>query len=132
MFFLNSVHSRTEYNVTYLVWLHRDISNEESHSPDFLQLTHFINSSKPFFPSLNFAIFTMRMLCSMISKGPSQRHCQSLCLPRSLCVSPFSQQVKLSSPDYIDCDREKVLEDFLKRIECYELNYEPLDDKLDR
>ncbi|KAM7045247.1 6-phosphofructo-2-kinase/fructose-2,6-bisphosphatase 1 isoform 5-T5 [Molossus nigricans] len=41
------------------------------------------------------------------------------------------KQVKLSSPDYIDCDREKVLEDFLKRIECYELNYEPLDDKLD-
>lgn len=68
----------------------------------------------------------------MISKGPSQGHCQSLCLPRSLCPSPFSQQVKLGSPDYIDCDREKVLEDFLKRIQCYELNYQPLDDELDR
>ncbi|XP_047391122.1 6-phosphofructo-2-kinase/fructose-2,6-bisphosphatase 1 isoform X5 [Sciurus carolinensis] len=41
------------------------------------------------------------------------------------------KQVKLSSPDYIDCDREKVLEDFLKRIECYEVNYQPLDDELD-
>ncbi|XP_005860956.2 PREDICTED: 6-phosphofructo-2-kinase/fructose-2,6-bisphosphatase 1 isoform X1 [Myotis brandtii] len=41
------------------------------------------------------------------------------------------KQVKLGSPDYIDCDREKVLEDFLKRIECYELNYQPLDDELD-
>ncbi|XP_044090395.1 6-phosphofructo-2-kinase/fructose-2,6-bisphosphatase 1 isoform X1 [Neovison vison] len=41
------------------------------------------------------------------------------------------RQVKLGSPDYIDCDREKVLEDFLKRIECYEVNYQPLDDELD-
>ncbi|XP_049499208.1 6-phosphofructo-2-kinase/fructose-2,6-bisphosphatase 1 [Panthera uncia] len=41
------------------------------------------------------------------------------------------RQVKLGSPDYIDCDREKVLEDFLKRIECYEINYQPLDDELD-
>ncbi|KAM5195087.1 6-phosphofructo-2-kinase/fructose-2,6-bisphosphatase 1 isoform 2-T4 [Hipposideros larvatus] len=41
------------------------------------------------------------------------------------------RQVKLSSPDYIDCDRENVLEDFLKRIECYEVNYQPLDDELD-
>ncbi|XP_047554055.1 6-phosphofructo-2-kinase/fructose-2,6-bisphosphatase 1 [Lutra lutra] len=41
------------------------------------------------------------------------------------------RQVKLGSPDYIDCDREKVLEDFLKRLECYEVNYQPLDDELD-
>nr|XP_020140751.1 6-phosphofructo-2-kinase/fructose-2,6-bisphosphatase 1 isoform X4 [Microcebus murinus] len=41
------------------------------------------------------------------------------------------RQVKLGSPDYIGCDQEKVLEDFLKRIECYEVNYQPLDDELD-
>ncbi|CAO2624540.1 6-phosphofructo-2-kinase/fructose-2,6-bisphosphatase 1 [Lemmus lemmus] len=41
------------------------------------------------------------------------------------------KQVKLGSPDYIDCDKEKVLEDFLKRIECYEINYQPLDEELD-
>ncbi|XP_006163539.1 6-phosphofructo-2-kinase/fructose-2,6-bisphosphatase 1 isoform X4 [Tupaia chinensis] len=41
------------------------------------------------------------------------------------------RQVKLGSPDYIDCDREKVLEDFLKRIQCYEVNYQPLDEELD-
>uniref|UniRef100_A0A8C9I248 6-phosphofructo-2-kinase/fructose-2,6-biphosphatase 1 n=1 Tax=Piliocolobus tephrosceles TaxID=591936 RepID=A0A8C9I248_9PRIM len=41
------------------------------------------------------------------------------------------RQVKLGSPDYVDCDREKVLEDFLKRIECYEVNYQPLDEELD-
>ncbi|KAM3911961.1 6-phosphofructo-2-kinase/fructose-2,6-bisphosphatase 1 isoform 2-T2 [Leptodactylus fuscus] len=40
-------------------------------------------------------------------------------------------QVKLSSPDYKDCDREKVVEDFLKRIECYQMTYEPLHDDLD-
>ena len=49
-----------------------------------------------------------------------------------MVLSSFFQQVKLGSPDYIDCDREKVLEDFLKRIECYEVNYQPLDDELDR
>ncbi|XP_072287230.1 6-phosphofructo-2-kinase/fructose-2,6-bisphosphatase 1 isoform X4 [Pyxicephalus adspersus] len=40
-------------------------------------------------------------------------------------------QVKLSSPDYIGCDRDKVVEDFLKRIECYQMYYEPLHDDLD-
>ncbi|XP_045146569.1 6-phosphofructo-2-kinase/fructose-2,6-bisphosphatase 1 isoform X2 [Echinops telfairi] len=42
------------------------------------------------------------------------------------------RQVKLGSPDYRDCDREEVLQDFLKRIECYEVNYQPLDEELDR
>uniref|UniRef100_A0A2I3T9L6 6-phosphofructo-2-kinase/fructose-2,6-biphosphatase 1 n=2 Tax=Pan TaxID=9596 RepID=A0A2I3T9L6_PANTR len=48
-------------------------------------------------------------------------------------ISPAQtpKKVKLGSPDYIDCDREKVLEDFLKRIECYEVNYQPLDEELD-
>nr|XP_034370202.1 6-phosphofructo-2-kinase/fructose-2,6-bisphosphatase 1-like isoform X1 [Arvicanthis niloticus] len=41
------------------------------------------------------------------------------------------RQVKLDSPDYVDCDKEKAMEDFLKRIECYEINYQPLDEKLD-
>ncbi|KAM8753094.1 6-phosphofructo-2-kinase/fructose-2,6-bisphosphatase 1 isoform 2-T2 [Rhynchonycteris naso] len=54
----------------------------------------------------------------------------------SICKDPGIiaeniRQVKLGSPDYMNCDREKVLEDFLKRIECYELNYQPLDDELD-
>ncbi|XP_051790118.1 6-phosphofructo-2-kinase/fructose-2,6-bisphosphatase-like isoform X3 [Erpetoichthys calabaricus] len=41
-------------------------------------------------------------------------------------------QVKLTSPDYKDCDKEKVVEDFLKRIECYKINYTPLHDEYDR
>ncbi|XP_041429153.1 6-phosphofructo-2-kinase/fructose-2,6-bisphosphatase isoform X2 [Xenopus laevis] len=40
-------------------------------------------------------------------------------------------EVKLSSPDYKDCDREKVVEDFLKRIDCYSMYYQPLHDDLD-
>lgn len=52
--------------------------------------------------------------------------------PHIYLLPTFSQQVKLGSPDYIDCDKEKVLEDFLKRIECYEINYQPLDEELDR
>ncbi|KAJ8370129.1 hypothetical protein SKAU_G00101570 [Synaphobranchus kaupii] len=41
-------------------------------------------------------------------------------------------QVKLSSPDYKDCDKEEALVDFLKRIECYKLTYVPLDEEIDR
>ncbi|KAL7988197.1 hypothetical protein Chor_007116 [Crotalus horridus] len=42
------------------------------------------------------------------------------------------KQVKLTSPDYKDCNRDEVVEDFLKRIECYQKTYQPLDDELDR
>ncbi|XP_069581933.1 6-phosphofructo-2-kinase/fructose-2,6-bisphosphatase-like isoform X3 [Brachyistius frenatus] len=42
------------------------------------------------------------------------------------------KQVKLSSPDYVDCDKEEAVTDFLKRIECYKLTYVPLDDTKDR
>lgn len=39
----------------------------------------------------------------------------------------FSKDVKVSSPDYPERDRESVMEDFLKRIECYKVTYQPLD-----
>ncbi|KAM7404176.1 hypothetical protein PAMP_011547 [Pampus punctatissimus] len=39
------------------------------------------------------------------------------------------KQVKLSSPDYVNCDKEEAVTDFLKRIECYKMTYVPLDDK---
>ncbi|KPP70597.1 6-phosphofructo-2-kinase/fructose-2,6-bisphosphatase-like, partial [Scleropages formosus] len=42
------------------------------------------------------------------------------------------KQVKLSSPDYKDCDKDEAVEDFLKRIECYKTTYVPLDDDMDR
>ncbi|XP_015279743.1 PREDICTED: 6-phosphofructo-2-kinase/fructose-2,6-bisphosphatase 1 isoform X2 [Gekko japonicus] len=40
-------------------------------------------------------------------------------------------QVKLTSPDYKDCNRDEVVDDFLKRIECYQKTYQPIDDELD-
>lgn len=42
------------------------------------------------------------------------------------------QQVKLGSPDYIDCNTEEAIQDFMKRIKCYENSYQPLDENLDR
>uniref|UniRef100_A0A4W5LSF6 6-phosphofructo-2-kinase/fructose-2,6-biphosphatase 1 n=1 Tax=Hucho hucho TaxID=62062 RepID=A0A4W5LSF6_9TELE len=40
--------------------------------------------------------------------------------------------VKVSSPDYLNCDKDEALADFLKRIECYKQTYVPLDDEKDR
>lgn len=42
------------------------------------------------------------------------------------------QQVKLGSPDYTNCNTEEAVEDFMKRIKCYENSYETLDEVLDR
>ncbi|KAK0146802.1 6-phosphofructo-2-kinase/fructose-2,6-bisphosphatase [Merluccius polli] len=55
----------------------------------------------------------------------------------SICEDPEIiaeniKQVKLSSPDYVDCDKEEAVADFLKRIECYKVAYTPLDDDKDR
>uniref|UniRef100_A0A4W4EEQ8 6-phosphofructo-2-kinase/fructose-2,6-bisphosphatase 2 n=1 Tax=Electrophorus electricus TaxID=8005 RepID=A0A4W4EEQ8_ELEEL len=36
-------------------------------------------------------------------------------------------EVKVSSPDYPEAHRERVMDDFLKRIECYQVTYQPLD-----
>lgn len=35
--------------------------------------------------------------------------------------------MKVSSPDYPETHRERVMDDFLKRIECYKVTYQPLD-----
>lgn len=47
-----------------------------------------------------------------------------------MCVG--EQQVKLGSPDYTDCNTEEAIQDFMKRIKCYENSYQPLDENLDR
>uniref|UniRef100_G3NFY5 6-phosphofructo-2-kinase/fructose-2,6-bisphosphatase 2 n=1 Tax=Gasterosteus aculeatus aculeatus TaxID=481459 RepID=G3NFY5_GASAC len=49
----------------------------------------------------------------------------------SLCDDP--DVIKFQTPDYPERDRESVMEDFLKRIECYKVTYKPLDpDEHDR
>lgn len=40
--------------------------------------------------------------------------------------------MKLSSPDYENCNKDEVVEDFLKRIECYKMTYVSLDEEKDR
>ncbi|XP_067227671.1 6-phosphofructo-2-kinase/fructose-2,6-bisphosphatase 1 isoform X4 [Chanodichthys erythropterus] len=41
-------------------------------------------------------------------------------------------QVKLSSPDYENYDKEEALVDFLNRIDCYKMSYVSLDEEKDR
>lgn len=49
------------------------------------------------------------------------------------CPFVVLQEVKISSPDYKDCNSAEAMEDFMKRINCYEASYQPLDpDKCDR
>ncbi|KAM9467979.1 6-phosphofructo-2-kinase/fructose-2,6-bisphosphatase 3 [Clarias gariepinus] len=56
----------------------------------------------------------------------------------SLCDDPNViatniMEVKVSCPDYQDCNKTDAVEDFQKRIECYKANYQPLDpDDYDR
>ncbi|XP_024148081.1 6-phosphofructo-2-kinase/fructose-2,6-bisphosphatase 2 isoform X2 [Oryzias melastigma] len=50
----------------------------------------------------------------------------------SLCDDPDViaeniMEVKVSSPDYPESGSDSVMEDFLKRIECYKVTYQPLD-----
>ena len=43
------------------------------------------------------------------------------------------QEVKVSCPDYQDCNKNDAMLDFQKRIECYKAAYQPLDpDRYDR
>lgn len=51
----------------------------------------------------------------------------------SMFLDSLEQEVKVSSPDYPERHRERVMDDFLKRIECYKVTYQPLDpDDYDR
>ncbi|XP_069499666.1 6-phosphofructo-2-kinase/fructose-2,6-bisphosphatase 4 isoform X5 [Ambystoma mexicanum] len=55
----------------------------------------------------------------------------------SICVDPEVitaniVQVKLSSPDYLDCSNDEATDDFMKRIECYKNSYETLSESLDK
>ncbi|NXP41581.1 F263 bisphosphatase, partial [Leiothrix lutea] len=42
-------------------------------------------------------------------------------------VATNVMEVKLSSPDYRDCNSTDAMEDFMKRINCYQASYQPLD-----
>ncbi|XP_077196433.1 6-phosphofructo-2-kinase/fructose-2,6-bisphosphatase 3 isoform X1 [Paroedura picta] len=42
-------------------------------------------------------------------------------------VATNIMEVKLSSPDYKDCNSADAMEDFMKRISCYQSSYQPMD-----
>uniref|UniRef100_A0A8D1I8Z3 6-phosphofructo-2-kinase/fructose-2,6-biphosphatase 3 n=1 Tax=Sus scrofa TaxID=9823 RepID=A0A8D1I8Z3_PIG len=57
---------------------------------------------------------------------------ESVCDDPTVVASNI-MEVKLSSPDYKDCNSAEAMDDFMKRINCYEASYQPLDpDKCDR
>ncbi|KAL0974396.1 hypothetical protein UPYG_G00219900 [Umbra pygmaea] len=56
---------------------------------------------------------------------------ESLCDDPGI-ISENIKQVKLSSPDYVGCDADDAVADFLQRIDCYKITYVPLDDEKDR
>ncbi|KAM4615293.1 6-phosphofructo-2-kinase/fructose-2,6-bisphosphatase 3 [Polymixia lowei] len=57
---------------------------------------------------------------------------ESLCDDPSVIASNI-MEVKVSCPDYQDCNKTDAMLDFQKRIECYKASYEPLDpDQYDR
>ncbi|ELK23546.1 6-phosphofructo-2-kinase/fructose-2,6-biphosphatase 3 [Myotis davidii] len=57
---------------------------------------------------------------------------ESVCDDPTVVASNI-REVKISSPDYKDCNSAEAMEDFMKRINCYEASYQPLDpDKCDR
>lgn len=64
--------------------------------------------------------------CIQVFKLNDKQTCDMWLSITSACVS-FTKDVKVSSPDYPERNRESVMEDFLKRIECYKVTYQPLD-----
>ncbi|XP_037540681.1 6-phosphofructo-2-kinase/fructose-2,6-bisphosphatase 2 isoform X1 [Nematolebias whitei] len=61
----------------------------------------------------------------------AQENAYKVFFVESICDDPEViaeniMEVKVSSPDYPKRDRESVMDDFLKRIECYKVTYQPL------
>nr|KAF6379794.1 hypothetical protein mMyoMyo1_015041 [Myotis myotis] len=62
-----------------------------------------------------------------------RKQCALAALGDVKIVATNIREVKISSPDYKDCNSAEAMEDFVKRIHCYEASYQPLDpDKCDR
>ncbi|NWU83676.1 F262 bisphosphatase, partial [Onychorhynchus coronatus] len=70
--------------------------------------------------------------CGFVAKEKNNLIQRCFCSLLSLLCShkamlSVDQEVKVSSPDYPERHRENVMDDFLKRIECYKVTYQPLD-----
>lgn len=65
----------------------------------------------------------------------SHKHDITMCCKDQLFADnlPSLQEVKVSCPDYKDCNKTDAMLDFQRRIECYKTSYQPLDpDQHDR
>ncbi|OCT57412.1 hypothetical protein XELAEV_18003546mg [Xenopus laevis] len=108
-----------------------EISSMYLHQPCMSSRTCAIFTNHLVFDATN----TTRERRSLILQFAKERVFKAFFI-ESICDDPDIiaeniMEVKLSSPDYKDCDREKVVEDFLKRIDCYSMYYQPLHDDLD-
>ena len=55
---------------------------------------------------------------------------ESLCDDKTIVDSNI-KEVKVTSPDYIAYDKDKVYDDFMERIKHYESQYQSLDEELE-
>lgn len=67
----------------------------------------------------------------------TKTYCFRLFWVESVCDDPKVieanvREVKVSSPDYKNVEAEAAVSDFLERIRLYEMQYEPIDEKLDK
>jgi hypothetical protein len=80
---------------------------------------------------------TSRERREVINDYCTKNYCFRLFFVESVCDDPKVietnvREVKVSSPDYKNVDSEMAVSDFLERIRLYALQYEPIDDKLDK
>jgi len=80
---------------------------------------------------------TSRKRRAMILQYLSVQHSYKTFFVESVCEDPQIieaniMEVKVTSPDYKDMDKEKAVEDFKKRIDHYKAMYEPIDEVVDK
>lgn len=80
---------------------------------------------------------TSRERRDLIYEFCTKQYCFKLFFVESICddpkvISSNIKEVKVSSPDYKNVDSETAVSDFVERIRLYEMQYEAIDDKLDK
>ena len=63
----------------------------------------------------------------IVSKGYKLFFVESVCDDPQI-IEQNIKEVKVSSPDYINMNKDEVLQDFLQRIQHYQEKYQPLDE----
>jgi len=66
----------------------------------------------------------------VVEKGYKLFFIESLCDDKTIVDSNI-KEVKVTSPDYVTYDKDKVYDDFMERIKHYESQYQSLDEELE-